>query len=107
MAEVHYQKHAQSVERQGKRVEASTVQPDFRVLHRTRNILPGDALISDSITVCTKTSADELFLFRGDKSGFRWPIHHVPVSGHSKNDREYSLDDEDPSASWSVAKIQP
>ena len=97
MVEVHYQKHAQSVERQGKRVEASTVQPDFRVLHRTRNILPGDALISDSITVCTKTSADELFLFRGDKSGFRWPIHHVPVSGHSKNDREYSLDDEDPS----------
>ena len=97
-----YQEHAQSVQRQRKRVEASTVQPNFRVAHRSRNIFPRDALIGDSITVCAKTSGDELFLFWRDKCGLSWPIHHIPVGGHCKNDSEDSLNDEDPSKSWSV-----
>ena len=101
-----YQKHAQSIERQGKRVEASPIQPDFRVLHGARNIFPRDALVRYSITVCTKTSSDKLFLFRGDERGFGWPIHHIPVGAHRKNDGEDSLDDKDPSASWSVVNLQ-
>jgi hypothetical protein len=103
---VLYQEHAQSVKRQGKRVEASTVQPDFRVLHRTRNIFPRDTFIGHSIAVCTKTSSDKLFLFRCDECSLGWPIHHVPVSAHCKNDGEDSFDNEDPSAYWSVVTSQ-
>jgi hypothetical protein len=87
-------------------MEASTVQPDFGVLHGTRNVLPRDALVGHSITVCTETSADELFLFRGDERGFGWPVHHVPIGSHCKNDGENSLDDEDPSVFWSVVDSQ-
>jgi hypothetical protein len=105
-AVVLYQKHAQGVKRQRKRVEASTIQPDFRVLHRTGNILPGNALIGHSIAVRTKTSSDKFFLFRGDERGFGRPIHHVPVGAHRKNDGEDSLDDKDPSASWSGVTSQ-
>jgi hypothetical protein len=90
----HYQEHAQC----GKRVEASTVQPDFGVPHRSRNVLPGDALVGDCIAVCAETSGDELFLFRGDECGLSRPIHHIPVRGNSKKNCEYSLDDKDPSA---------
>jgi len=101
-AVIRYQEHAQCVKRQRKRVEASSVQPDFGVLHRSRDVLPRDALISHSITVCTKTSSNELFLFRSDECSLRWPIHHIPVGGHSEEDSQYSLDDKDPSAFWSV-----
>lgn len=105
-AVISYQKHAQSVKRQGKRVEASAVQPDFGVLHRARNILPRDTLIGHSITIHGKTSSDKLFLFRSDKCGLGWPIHHVPVGGKSKHDGENSLNDEDPSTPWSVFTLQ-
>lgn len=105
-AAIRYQEHAQSVKWQGKCVEASTVQPDFGILHRARNVLPRDTLICHSITVRAKTSSDELFLFRGDKCGLVWPIHHVPVGGKSKHDGENTLNDKNPSVSWSVAKQQ-
>lgn len=98
-AMIPYQKHAQSVQRQGKRVEASTVQPDFGVLHRARNILPRYTLICHSIAIHGKASSDKLFLFRSDKCGLGRPIHHVPVGGESKHDGKDSLNDKNPSAS--------
>ena len=105
-AAIRYQEHAQSVKREGKRVEASTVQPDFGVLHRARNILPRYTLICHSIAIHGKASSDKLFLFRSDKCGLGRPIHHVPVGGESKHDGKDSLNDENPSASWSVVKKQ-
>lgn len=106
VAMVSYQEHAQRVKRQGKRMEASTVQPDFRILHRTRNVLPRNALIGHSITVRTKTSGDELFFFRSDECCLGWPVHHIPVGAYCKNDGEDALDNENPSVSWSVDSLQ-
>jgi hypothetical protein len=102
----HYQEHAQRVKRQRKRVEAGTVQPDFGIAHRSRDILPRDALISHGIAVCGETSSNELFLFWRDEGGLGWPVHHVPVCGDAEKNGKYALDDKDPSAFWSVVKVQ-